>query len=404
MSLILLVVLSCFNVKAYQENEFVLSDIQYHVPFCMGMKNQYGRVEIRTTLFDYDLFRLRLVLEPNLTSCRLCRIAQSYCNLTIGSEYYGLTSDFSYNTKVILNDGSEEFRLLLPTPQKDFVRIKGNESFCGKTVRLVLLSYFTMWSPVHRDFLLTLVNPSDNRTIPCQTFLSRTSLCNTAPFFHFIDYPYTNCLEERSELDSPEFEQNQKRTAFYYYKHRHTKIPTNRFLCGESWFSIFNRSRLDIYCDPELLFYVKPKAWYESAILLITAKLNGNRGEEVWILQNLLERSCSQKESEISLEDTLLFPYLGQLECQNKSNFTNFAMEKNITLPFYVRNYEKWFWQWFHYLLESREGMFQKAALLVTYPFILSVGGLVAIGFTVYHIYFRKMEDYEDLGYQPLGK
>lgn len=403
---ILLFLLSC--VHAYQESHYILSDIQYPVPFCMGMKNQYGKVELRTTLFDYNQFRLKLELEQNLTSCNLCRIDQKYCNFSIGSEYYGLTSDFSYNTKVILNDGSEEFRFFLLPPERNSIILRGNESWCGKTVRFILLSYFNLWSPVHRDFLLTMVNPTDNRTVPCQTFLSRTGLCHTAPFFHFIDYPYTNCLEEVDDVIGLPTNEKTQKTPFYFYKHRSVKVPKNRYLCGESWFSILNRSNLDIYCDPELLLYVKPKAWYESAVLFITAKLNGNHQKEVWILENLLERSCLQRDTGVALEETLFWPYLekldGPLRCLNMSNFTSHPMEKNITLPFYVRNYKKWFWKGFHYLLESKEGMLQKASLLLSLPFILSLVAVISIGLTIYHVYFRRLEDYEELGYQPLEK
>ena len=398
--IVLLTLLLLGICVGFQHKEYPLVDIQYSVPYCSpgGMENLYGKVETETTLFDYNAMRLKTTLLPNITSCRLCQLNPLYCNLTVGNDFYGMANDVPSNMRVLLGDGSEEFHFLF-TPESPTAEMIGNNSWCGKRVRLTFLAYFTLRSPVHRDFLLTLANPPHSAQ-PCHTFLSKTRLCNIAPLIFSLDFPYTNCLEEGPILSLPN---PLERRSPFYYSHHLEKVPKDVRLCGESWYSIMKRANLNTYCDPELLLYVKPKAWYEAAVILISARLAPHGEKELWILQNMLERSCTQRELEVSLEHTLFFPFVevlgGGLVCLNRTNFTQLPVEKNITLPFYVRNYQKWFYQWFHYVLEPTESMRVKASLLLTYPFVLTAIGLVSLGFTLYHVYFRKHQDY-----QPLSK
>lgn len=401
--------------EGYQKKEYSLIDIQH----CPGGENEiFAKIDITTTLFDENLLQLDMRLMPTVTSCRLCQLNPLYCNLSISNQFYGMTTgdDIQHNFRLLIEQGSEDLRFLLSSDGMS-IRAIGRESssssssWCGSNLKMILLVYFNLRSPISRDFLLTLANPNpDNATLQCQKFLPRTGLCHIASSFFYIDFPYTNCLSfsgENQILLPTTTNDSLSENAFSPSLMRAATKRRREKICGESWQSILRRVRLEeLYCDPEILFYIKLKAWYEAAIIYITARLNGVKRKELWILSTLLEQNCHLMETEVALENTLFYPlvesWAERVVCPNMSDFME--NEKNVTLPYYVRHHHQWYYQWFHYILEAKESMHLEASLLVTMPFVLSLICIIAIIITIHHIYFRKHKDFTSIQYQPLSK
>jgi len=397
-------------VVGLHKREFLLGDIQYEKPNCFqNQSNLYGKVALSNGLLDSHKLFVEVGIPGEIQSCRLCQLFPSYyCNHTIDASFYSMSSNVESNMRILIGDGTEDFRFLLSRDQMSVYALT-NESFCGRKLRVILMLNFNIHFPIDRDFLLVMydsVKASD--VVSCSLSLSRTNLCRITRFINYVEFQYTNCLfsQEENEFSLPT---EGGHSVFYYGKHL-TRVPKERSFCNESWYSILKRMEVARYCDPELLLYIRPKAWYETVSIYITSHLNGVRGREMWLLSNMLEKSCPLRESEIGLEDTLFYPLvekLGErLVCQNMSNFT-FHPEKgqNGTLPYYARNYREWYYKWFHYILEADDTMKVKASLLLTYPFLLTMIGLVSLGFTLYHVYFRKHKDsLSQYSYKPLDE
>ena len=371
--------------------DLTIADLQYG-PSCGAIENNFGVLTI-----ENDLMGEKLQLKINLNdtthrSCRLCQMSPTYCNTSITSR---LAQDTSYNLKIITLGrrlSSVTYALRDATSV-----IISDDNICGQTYRWIILMITNILQPIDHDFLLV-ANDGGSNTLPCDQTLADIS-CTISPVYYIIDYTVSNCLSQHnvSQEEQPtEFNQ----PLYYFYNNE--SIPSS-VLCGESWQSIFRRSRLDLWCDDSLGLYIKEKPWYETALYAITAFMNGRRDATLWLTLETLERTCHLRERPLPLEDTIFFNLSRQLRLDRSTyddavicQWLGTVNRQNVTLPSYTRYYKEWFFSLYQSILPADDTMPWKAPLLFALPFIILTLLLVATGLTTYHIYCRqKNNEYE---------
>lgn len=424
--LAILLLLLFFSDECIASNRriYPMGDIQFNLPEChllsnsIVIENLFANLEIKSNLLDPQL-ELSLSLQPRQRVCRICQTDPSHCNFTTDNQTLSLSLDTSYNLKVILLKSPESES----TSSKTYaLRELGGESLleldrpCGETLRMVVLSIFNIRSPVlTRDFLLIAYDHShpDRETLKCQSpwTTNKTDLsCSISPIYHYIEYPFTNCLSPAlSPRGGGDRQRSNLSVSEYYRRLRDGERLEGGEMkfCGESWSSIMERSRMDLFCDPELILYIKLKGWYEAAVIAISAWENGRTNEpRLWLLMDSLSKTCAHRESRVALENTIFFEMVSDFIITNNNRTTDERLclevieRGNVTLPFYVTHYRSWYYQLFHYIIEPSEGMQMKAIFLILFFCLLIIISLIATALVIYQIYFRKSSLSND--YQPL--
>jgi hypothetical protein len=376
--------LSLVLLALYHGLDLTIADIQYSSK-CGAIENNFGVLSI-----DNDLMGQRLQLSINLNdtshrSCRLCAMSPAYCNTTIAPR---LAQDTSYNLKIV---SLEERRVssVSYALRQDTVLISQSD-ICGRTYRWVILLIVNVLQPIDHDFLL-LANDGGTNTLPCDRTLADIS-CTAANEYYIIDYTAENCLSQRDQ--SLEVQPTQFNQPLYYFYNNET-IDQEMLLCGESWRSIFRRSRLDIWCDDTLPLYIKQKPWYQTALYAMSAWLNGRRDAALWLTLETLERTCHSRERQLALDETIFVNLSLRVDRPTYDDgvicdWIGGVDKQNITLPFYTRYYKEWFFSLYKSILPADETMPWKAPLLFALPFIIIFILVIATGLTTYHIYCRQ--------------
>ena len=379
--------------------ELTLSDIQYDSPMCGNIKNAFGTMTI-----DNDLMGSVLIFDINLNesykSCRLCRILPVYCNISVPS---GLSQDTNYNLKVITIDHDSISSVSFAIRNKTSA-IMSSSGQCGKKQRLVILVIANIKEPTDRDILL-IGRDSLSDIQQCDSTNNLADLsCGISFSYFYVDYETTNCIsmnETTKEIVNP----LEYHIPLYYF-YEYSLIPNDLTLCGESWYSIYERSRLDLWCDPDLPLYIKEKPWYDTALLVTTAYINGRRDSLIWLTLETLERTCDSRMLGIPIEETIFYNMSILLRVDRPQYDTpdicewmekdGFMINKeNVTLPVYLQHYDKWYFVLYKYIVLTDENMYWKASLLFTLPFVLIFILLIATTVTVYHIFHKKHNQYE---------
>lgn len=178
-------------------------------------------------------------------------------------------------------------------------------------------------------------------------------------------------------------------------------------ICGESWISLYRRTKLhELYCHYYNPLYVKPKAWYEAALLLSSAWLNGNRGVEVWIGLEALERTCQDREREVIYEESLFYNLTMWMYEDDDPVFDRTTLcewiqsagidttQSNISLPFFAKhNVHEGLLSLYLYIVEPRDSMPGFVGFSFALPFFIALVLLLCLLLTLYHIYFRQARE-----------
>jgi hypothetical protein len=394
----------------------LLGDIQYAVPRCdmagIGLRNSYASLLIGNDLMGERL-SFSVAMPQQFFSCRLCEISPSYCTTPNNSTKSGLrlATDTQYNFKVITlpsNNGtptSTGYSLVGggggTTPTISIQR----DGMCGNTHQMVIQVIISIDRPIERDFWLVAYQLEHPQSIPCITGGLSDLSCRTAGTYYFVQYDMKNCLS-MGEAVAADFPTTHFTPMYYYYEavvmgNVGILGDSSATLCGETWLSIYERARLHEYCNFYNPLYVKPKAWYEAALLITSAWLNGNRGVDVFVGLEALESTCSRREAEVLYEETIFTNITQWLEEEDPTydkvavcEWINMAglntQQSNITLPFFAtHNVREGFLALFLYLVEPNDEMPIYASLLFTLPFFIVFLSLVIFVATLYHIYCR---------------
>lgn len=421
MKVAVVVIVVMMVITMCQTTMVELSDIQYSIPSCSldgGKKivNTFGSLTMGNNLMgDSMVFRVNLNnLNP---SCRLCQISPNYCGPMGEDSGLHMAYDTQYNLKIIspFGDGGSPPSSISFSLQNNSYAVVTRTGLCGKVHQLVILVIANIDYPVERDFLLIAHDKDGNKSVPCIKGWGLSDLsCQVSQSYHYVDYSAYNCLAINSTItpDGGGGGGTTPYTPFYYYyesvvmKNVEILGDERLLLCGESWLSIYQRVSLKDYCHPYNSLYVKPKVWYEAALIITSYWLNGNRGEDVWLAMEALERTCHQRESEINFEDSIFYNLTLWMSEEDpiydKTTICGWiagagidVSTSNITLPYFFYHSDKWWYVLYQYVLEADESMKVYAYLLTpVFPIILVVL-LGTLGFTLYHIYYRPPEHYE---------
>jgi hypothetical protein len=258
-------------------------------------------------------------------------------------------------------------------------------------------------SPLNRDFLLIGSDQSGD-ALPCDHSGIADISCIIAPSFFYIEYPVTNCLLENTVVSSSTRKEEEKHLPLYYFYKSSSLIPVNQQLCGESWSSIYHRTRPYLWCDEKLQLYIREKPWYETALLATAAYMNGRRDALLWLTLETLERTCSSRETAIPLEETIFFNMSEGLRVKNPTysmdSICEWLMDDenliyNITLPVYLEHEDQWYFKLFQYIVIADENMRLVSILLFILPFIILTIILIALSITIYHVYRKRNYNYQ---------
>jgi hypothetical protein len=284
------------------------------------------------------------------------------------------------------------------------------ENMCGRKQRMVVQVILSIDRPVERDFWL--IAHDAPLSIPCVEGSSDLS-CRTSASYYYVEHSVTNCLGVSQGVEG-ELPLNHYTPLYYYYESvvmNNTEIlgDPRRLLCGENWLTLYQRTRLHEYCHYYNPLYVKPKAWYEAALKITSAWLNGNRGVDVWVGMEALERTCLRRDAEVLYEETIFANITQWLEEEEEPTYDKKTLcawieeagvdtsHSNITLPFFAtHNIRDGFLSLFLYLVEPNDEMPVYVGILFSLPFFVALLTLIVLSFTLYHIYYRPpASDYE---------
>lgn len=386
--MLLLLLLQLVLLALYNGLDLTIADIQYGAT-CGAIENNFGVLSIGNDLLGQHLQLSINLNDTSHQSCRLCAISPSYCNTTIAPR---LAQDTSYNLKIITLEERRVSSVTYALRQDASQMIISQSDICGHTFRFVILLIVNVAQPIDHDFLL-LANDGGSNTLPCDKTLADIS-CSVSNVYYIIDYTAENCLSQReSSLPVQPTQFNQP----LYYFYNNESIDGAMTLCGESWLSIFRRSRLDLWCDDTLPLYIKQKPWYETALYAMSAWLNGRQDTTLWLTLETLERTCHLRERQLGLDETIFVNLTRQLRLDRATyddlvvcDWIGTVNKQNVTLPFYTRYYREWFFSLYQSILPADETMPWKAPLLFSLPFVILFILVVATGLTTYHIYCRQ--------------
>lgn len=387
-----------FYIISSHALELRISDIEYDVPTCgIAFENHLGTLTIKHSLLpEYVSFDIHL--NQTTRSCRLCHISPSYCNTTIAPY---LARDAGYNLKVVTVKNHESpvavsYKLRNTTTTTKLYM----EPLCGTHQRWIIMSIVTIDMPIQRDFV-TIASDSSSRLIPCNRDTSITDLsCSLTPYYFQVQYSITNCLTENTSVNEYEGSQTSYTPLYYFYEH--DLIPEDYTLCGETWLSIYERSRLDLWCDFDLPLYIKTKTWYFAALLTTAAYMNGRRDPTVWLALETLERTCASRESDIPLEETVfrdmaeaLFVDFPTYDTETICRWIGHVDSNDIIRPVYLEYYREWYFTLYQYIVLDDADFPWKAKLLFATPFLILGAIIVGAIITTMHIYCRKRNEYK---------
>lgn len=370
--------------------ELTLSDIHYTSSHCGTIENKFGSLTIENDLMDRGI-RMRINLDKAThRSCRLCQISNRYCNTTIEPT---MALDTSFNLKVIsLGDTVSSTSYSLQNSVSDINISPGRQ--CDTKHQWIILLIVNVAQPINHDFLL-IANTTPVESVACDTTLVDIS-CSISPSYYYINYTTSNCLTMREDTDDGDVLQHQP----LYYFHQTHNIPTLT-LCGEQWSSLFQRSRLDLTCDLLLTLHIKQKPWYETAFITMSAYMNGRRDIVLWQTLELLEQTCSVRDHDVSLEDTVFYNMTQALRIKTPlydsatiCEWIGPVNKSNITMPAYIEYLNEWYFMPYQYILPADSSMPWKAPLLFSLPFVILFILSIATIITFYYIRRKDMDQY----------
>jgi hypothetical protein len=239
--------------------------------------------------------------------------------------------------------------------------------------------------------------------------------CRITRRFYYVEHRVNNCLGTKppTAVDDRLYYD-----PYHYYYHlwsartavdRDVLVPPHLTLCGERWQQIFERTRLQLYCNPDVALQVALKPWYEAALQAMTAFLNQRFGEPaLWLALATLERTCGQRDAtgQYGLRDSVFYNMTEALRdsadvvVNGATQVCEWMVQEepellgdvNITLPFYVTHYRAWYFALFKYVVPPDADMPRAAVTLLLIPLVVLGVTLVSIAFTVYHVFFRPSE------------
>jgi hypothetical protein len=404
--------------------EYPLSDIQFPVPTCevreiWTVENNFGSLQLSNTALPEGL-TVSVTPDSSQRSCRFCTQSMLGCftpfdrNHTDDENVLHLAYDTTFNIRIMTLDAQNHTStVLVALPETlaldpvaiDCTHFGSNGCpLCGQTLRLIVNVIMRSESPYVRDFVLV-ARQWNTQFINCSSDPTQADLsCRVAPRYFYLQYPVVNCL---TSGPVPPLAAASLHHSFYYYYYEavamgNAEVLANATLCGESWLSIYTRSRLYIYCNADVSRYLTLLPWYSSALVTIAAWTNGRRDTAIWIALHQLEQYCALRDLPIPywlnvsvpLNDQRSNWQLDQTTLCEWVQLENINTLGNVTLPLYYTYAESnaWFFQPFRMWLYFNDPVMQtKSILLITF-FIVS--GLIALGFiggTVY-VMWRQRE------------
>lgn len=415
--LLLLLLVVVFLARLGQSAAAVgtLVDLQYDVPECQvrnrTLTNAFGGITLSYDLMGRAL-QLQLWMDPRQQSCRLCAIAEQYCNASEPA----LSPDTSYNLRVVSlrSNGAVyasqfaiqglQYETDAVLPWQGDTEAAQLDGLCGHFFRL------------HLSFILHLQQPLE-RDVPAVAQFARGDWvgcggaelsCRLAPRYPTINVSVDNCLRTHSSAPT-EYDSHSP----LFWRLNAPLWPTNPLrLCGESLQELFERLRPeDWLCDPVNALYVKPLPWYELAMEMGVAWLDGCLGQQptqttqggdandnntrftihasyacTWMdtavirALDVLERTCSQRQPDVALEETVLYNLTVELRdrrpVHHDAECARLQPSQNVTLPYYARHLQDWQLWSFQYLVYFDADQPWRAGLLVA---MWTIAGLSAV-------------------------
>jgi hypothetical protein len=430
--MLLLVLLTLLACAAATTTWLSLSDLQYTAPVCsipgrgaqgaaLSLLNSFGQLGLSNDLMGAQL-RLTLALDPLQRSCRFCTQQQSYCTQTYGTANsttgLHLADDTSYNVRVIslADDNTASQSLLLPVGQLA-VSVATPGQRCGAQLSLVVQAILTAEAPTHRDFLVQARDPDAPLLVNCSQTLSDLS-CRLAPAFYRVAYRVDNCVaSQQGSSPLPPVPARPHSYVQQYYEAVAMRDDETRdalralTLCGESWLALFERARLEIYCDAQQAVFVALKPWYRAALVTAAAWRSGRRDLAVWQALEQLERLCVVRDEPLEYLSNWTIALARDLaplptEDGDWATLCEWAQQAaprgplvelhtNVTLPWYWTHETDWYFAPFLYVIYYNDPwMGVKAAALVAL-FVLS-GAVVITGlcYVVFVIWRHQRQRY----------
>lgn len=403
---------------------YELGDVMYAVPNCVPgpvtdrlfRPNSFGQLLLDNSLLGSQL-RFTVVPDPGQVSCRFCQ-RLNLCSQTFGNTSdLHLTYDTRYNIRIVsvdqLPDSVVGLSVAVPQPPSPeaeaIVWVSGEQlglaQLCGQRRRLVVMLYMTAEAPAVRDFQVQAWDPATLATVPCSTAPTMADLtCRTTAQYYVLDYTATNCLDDGAPLVLTPPSATEVSYVGYYYEavamSAPEALPSLR-LCGETWLSLYQRCRLEVYCDADQALFIALKPWYQAALYATAAWQNGRRDSALWQALEELEQYCEARDLVLDLLVNLsqtLAPSPHQREAEaadwallcewarvetNQSHVTD-----NVTLPFYFYHHRDWYFDTFRHIVYYNDPqMAVKSALLVTLAVVSLTVVLLATAWTVRRVW-----------------
>jgi hypothetical protein len=399
-----------------------LSDLQYAVAQCkiasrgaagnaFSLLNHFGNATLDNNLLGTQL-RLTFALDPQQRSCRLCTVQQSYCQASFGpansTDRLHLASDTSYNVRVVSlgdDDSSAVSHSLLLPPGQNALTLAVPGQRCGQPLQLVVQAILTVESPAQRDIFVQAREPAHQLLRNCSQTLSDLA-CRLAPQFYYVAYRVQNCVaSQRGSAPLPPVLVTQRSYTHQYYEAVAMRDTETRdalralSLCGESWLALYERARLEIYCDADQALFVAPKPWYRAALATTAAWRSGRRDMAVALALEQLERLCVARDEVlpyiVNWSAALLTPlpddsgdWATLCEWSRAVDGPPVELHTNVTLPWYWARRADWYFAPFVYVIYYNDPwMGVKAGALVALFVVSGAVALTGLCYVVFQIW-----------------
>lgn len=406
-----------------------LVDLQYDVPECQvrnqTLLNAFGGLTLSYDLMGRTL-QLQLWMDPRQQSCRLCAISPDYCNASEPA----LAPDTSYNLRIVsLRDSgaiyASQFSLQGLQWETDAVLPWQSDTdpttLCGQRYKLHLSFLLHVQHPLERD-MPAVAQFARGDWVNCS---GAELSCRLAPRYPIVDLHVDNCLRT---IATPPKDYDSHSPLFWRLNPR--LWPTNPLtLCGEPLDRLLQRLRPeDWLCDPLNALYVKPLPWYELAMELTVAWLDGCLAHQetslvvdtsgnntnntrvttqsayacAWLddetlrALDALERTCPQRQLDVAMEETVLANLTVQLRdrrpAHHDAECAQLPASHDVMLPYYARHLGDWQLWTFQYLVYFDENQQWRAGLLVALWTLAGLAALTALVGVIVIEYTRCMQ------------
>lgn len=317
-----------------------LRDVHYDGTRCANLSDHLGDVSLQSDITALTLTLSVSFTEAPIFSCWACSASSSYCNASIPPTEIDLSSDATYNLRVLAITDSLEWPYLTPVSLGHYeisgdtltidwqsilpseIRHDGVINYCQQTFQLLLLFFVNVELPFPRD-LLANVYQSETTTLICNQssqFFADVN-CQQPLEMYSVTYTTEECItlyntsEEATEEALSTLTTNDPLYWYAQFLLTPTAVPTDLFLgghlCGENASETLYRSNLyHQQCDNALVFHLLDlMPWYRLAIQVVTLKLNlwqsgyrqnttielGRISQTLLLATDLLQHACSQR-------------------------------------------------------------------------------------------------------------